>query len=71
MNKKINCYKCKFFKVTWNPHYPRACGAYGFKGKELPSSFIVKASGEPCKQFTPKLKEQHSIPKRSYIDQKI
>jgi len=49
--EKVDCFKCRHFKVTYEPKAPRACLAYGFKGTELPSRTVLLESGEPCKLF--------------------
>ncbi len=51
---KVNCFRCQHFRTTWNPAFPRACDAYGFKTKELPSSYVLKSSGSECMQFKEK-----------------
>ena len=53
MNKP-NCYNCKHFFVTWEPHAPRGCKAFGFKTKHLPSGEVFKISGYECQCFDPK-----------------
>ena len=52
--ERINCFKCSFFKITWNPRFPYACRAYGFKGQNLPSQDVLSASGLVCMHFKPK-----------------
>ena len=61
MNKKFlssfknpNCFQCLYLKITSNPHYPRACSMFGFKGQELPSITVKKTTGEPCQAFKQK-----------------
>ena len=49
-----DCYRCKYFYVTWNPAAPRGCRAFGFKTKSLPSIQVFQISGEHCKYFDPK-----------------
>jgi hypothetical protein len=49
--KKINCLKCVYFRVTWNPAAPRACRLFGFKGKELPSVAVRRVTGKDCPSF--------------------
>lgn len=51
---KINCFKCAYFKVTWDPANPRGCQAYGFKTKQLPSIVVKQSSGMDCMKFVPK-----------------
>lgn len=68
--KKVNCFQCKHFHTTWNPEFPRACKAYGFKTKEMPSVLVEKTTGMECLQFEPKRVEKPSPPreKSSRID---
>ncbi|WP_425446082.1 hypothetical protein [Dethiothermospora halolimnae] len=54
---RINCFKCKYFFITWEKAKPRGCGYFGFKSKMLPSSVVLKSSGNPCKAFTRKENE--------------
>lgn len=51
---KIDCFKCRYFKVTWDPQNPRACAAYGFKTRQVPSAVVKQSSGMECMHFTPK-----------------
>ncbi|MDM5231649.1 MULTISPECIES: hypothetical protein [Lysinibacillus] len=51
---KVNCFKCQHFKVTWDPQTPRACAAYGFKTKQIPSVVVKQSSGMDCLKFVPK-----------------
>jgi hypothetical protein len=50
----INCPKCKFFYVTWDPSFPRGCRLYGFKTATSPSYMVREATGKPCPHFSPK-----------------
>lgn len=50
--KAPNCLKCVHFKVTWNPQFPRACGLFGFKCRDLPSLEVLRSTGVPCPSFT-------------------
>ncbi|MBD3754447.1 MAG: uracil-DNA glycosylase [Gammaproteobacteria bacterium] len=50
----IDCFKCRFFYVTWDANNPRGCKAFGFKTKRLPSDVVFEASGEPCMKFSPR-----------------
>nr|WP_225230029.1 uracil-DNA glycosylase [Ureibacillus galli] len=53
---KVDCFKCQYFRVTWDQQNPRGCNAYQFKSKQLPSLVVKQSSGFDCMQFTPKLK---------------
>lgn len=50
----VNCFKCQYFRVTWDQNNPRGCAAYQFKSKQLPSIVVKKSSGIDCMQFSPK-----------------
>jgi len=52
--KRINCRKCINFYVTWDQSNPYGCRYFGFKTKMLPSVYVYKSSGEPCKAFKTK-----------------
>ncbi|WP_052158753.1 hypothetical protein [Halobacillus sp. BBL2006] len=71
---KINCFQCQHFYTTWNSAFPRACKAYGFKTKEIPSTFVLKTTGTECVQYKPKhhpdQKGETSI-SRSQIDLRL
>ncbi|SFK60435.1 hypothetical protein SAMN04487936_1222 [Halobacillus dabanensis] len=62
--KKLNCFRCKHFRTTWNPAFPRACNAYGFKTKEMPSALVLKSTGTECLQFAEK---NHEKPKKRTV----
>jgi hypothetical protein len=51
-----NCFRCKFFYVTWDPDHPNGCRAMGFKTRQLPSMVVFQSSGEPCRMFEKKNK---------------
>lgn len=50
----VNCFKCRYFRVTWEPANPRACTAYGFKTKQIPSTVVRQSSGMECLKFAPR-----------------
>lgn len=51
---KIDCFKCHYFRVTWDQNNPRGCEAYGFKTKQIPSLVVKQSSGMDCLKFVPK-----------------
>ncbi|RDI41966.1 uracil-DNA glycosylase [Falsibacillus pallidus] len=51
---QINCFKCRYFFVTWDAKSPRGCKAYGFKSALVPSKVVKQASGQECLKFMPK-----------------
>jgi len=54
--KRINCRKCKYYFVTWEPKQPHGCKAYGFKSSAIPSMTVFKSSGMECNAFVDKFK---------------
>ncbi|MGX8796486.1 uracil-DNA glycosylase [Fusibacter sp. JL298sf-3] len=51
VEKRIDCRKCLYFYVTWDPNRPMGCKAFGFKSRALPSQIVFRSSGEPCKAY--------------------
>lgn len=49
--EKVDCFKCKFFYITWDEFFPRGCKALGFKSREVPSAVVFNSSGLPCQKF--------------------
>jgi len=54
-SKPPNCLKCAFFKVTWDPAFPRSCEIFSIKCANLPSAEVFRATGANCPSF--RLKE--------------
>ncbi|PIE70969.1 MAG: uracil-DNA glycosylase [Deltaproteobacteria bacterium] len=52
--KRINCYKCRHYFVTWDNQRPHGCRAMGFKSIQIPSMVVLKSSGVPCHLFEQK-----------------
>ncbi|KAB2332454.1 uracil-DNA glycosylase [Bacillus mesophilum] len=53
-NKRVDCFKCKFFYITWDQRYPKGCRAFEFKTSRLPSLDVYRASGQRCLRFEKK-----------------
>ncbi len=53
-DRRANCFECRHFFVTHEPAHPYGCQAIGFKSRELPSSAVLRSSGEPCLLHEPK-----------------
>jgi hypothetical protein len=51
---KRNCYKCRFYYVTWDSQHPNGCKAIGFKTRGLPSVVVFQSSGKPCEFYKEK-----------------
>ena len=50
-DRTVNCLRCVHFFVTWEPARPRGCRALGFKCRGVPSQAVRSASGEECRYF--------------------
>ncbi|TVR87039.1 MAG: hypothetical protein EA428_13800 [Spirochaetaceae bacterium] len=46
-----NCLQCRYFRVTWEPRFPRSCTVFGIKTKMLPSIAVYRATGRHCPSF--------------------
>jgi hypothetical protein len=49
--KHPNCLKCVYFKVTWDPGFPRSCEAFGIKTNALPEAEVFRITGRHCPAF--------------------
>ena len=46
-----DCLRCRHFKVTWEPAFPRACQLFGVKCRNLPSMEVFLSTGKHCFAF--------------------
>jgi len=46
-----NCLKCLYFRVSWDPAFPRSCLVFGVKSRSLPSLDVFAATGRHCPSF--------------------
>ncbi|MDR2029341.1 MAG: hypothetical protein LBP93_07380 [Treponema sp.] len=46
-----DCLKCVYFKITWEPAFPRCCTVFGIKCRNLPSAEVFRATGCHCPSF--------------------
>jgi len=47
-----NCLDCKYFEITYDPYFPRACKIFGIQtAKTLPSLNVFEATGLHCPRF--------------------
>ena len=49
-----NCWKCKFFRITWDKNFRYGCESMGFRSKVLPSLEVFKSDGRHCLSFKTK-----------------
>lgn len=50
-SSRPDCWKCVYFKVSWDPTKPYACTMMGFKSRMLPSIEVRMADGNDCRGF--------------------
>jgi hypothetical protein len=50
-NRAPDCLKCAYFRVSWDPAFPRLCTVFGIKTKHLPSIEVFQATGHHCPSF--------------------
>jgi hypothetical protein len=53
-NEKPDCFKCIYFKLTWEPKFPKACRLFGIKTANMPSVVVFNSTGEHCNGFIKK-----------------
>ena len=51
-----DCMRCRHFKITWEPAFPRACLMFGLKCRNLPSTEVFLSTGKHCFAFEEKKK---------------
>jgi hypothetical protein len=49
-----DCLRCRHFKITWEPSFPRACLLFGVKCRNLPSMEVFLSTGKHCFAFETK-----------------
>jgi len=52
--KKINCFDCERFYITWDREFPYGCKGFAMKSRRLPSLDVMANSGKPCLLFEKK-----------------
>ena len=53
-NGTPNCWRCRYFAVSWDPAQPYACNLMGFKSRISPALEVLRADGRRCMGFSPK-----------------
>ena len=46
-----DCFRCLYFRVTWDKRYPRACRVFNIKSRVLPSLVVLRNTGHNCPAF--------------------
>ncbi|MCL2319547.1 MAG: hypothetical protein FWC45_05630 [Treponema sp.] len=50
-----DCFRCKHFRITWEPAFPRSCTLFGVKCRNLPAMEIFLSTGKHCFAFEGKM----------------
>lgn len=67
----MDCYKCKYYYVTWNKNFPHGCKAMNFKSRKIPSIVVRDSSlGIDCILFEAKRKIVNKIDEAAIWKQK-
>jgi hypothetical protein len=53
--QSINCLKCSYYKVSWDPQMPHSCDIFSIKSRLMPSLEVFRSAGSNCPSF--RLKE--------------
>lgn len=56
--ERPDCSTCRHHWITWDESAPRGCLAYGFKTRGLPARYVALVSGEPCRLFERREREE-------------
>ena len=56
----VNCQKCAYFYVTWDPSFPRGCRLYGFKTATQPSATVFEATGGECQNYVSRVNKKRA-----------
>jgi hypothetical protein len=67
----VPCLKCKHYYTTFEPDMPRGCRLYQFKSTQIPALVVKRESGEDCKGFTPRAKNQRPNGYKNLNDPKM
>ena len=51
MSDSPNCWKCRFFKISWDARFPYECEAMKFKSQALPCIQVMSIDGRECQWF--------------------
>lgn len=51
MNDIPNCWKCRFFRISWDARFPYECEAMKFKSQSLPCAQVMSIDGRECQWF--------------------
>ena len=53
-SKRVDCYRCRYLSITYQPDKPFACALFSMRSRLLPSIEVQRTSGSPCAGFEEK-----------------
>ncbi len=56
--RKIKCFSCLYFYITYDPQFPYGCRAVRFRSRGMPAKEISASSGIDCQFFAGKEKNR-------------
>jgi len=61
------CLTCRYYHVSWDPRFPRACRVFGIKSRDLPSHVVYRSTGTHCPAYdrNPRLRPSPSAGPRT------
>lgn len=57
MSRRVNCFRCQHFYITWDHNFPKGCQALDFKTRWFPADVVRQSSGMDCLYFKEKPKK--------------
>jgi len=64
----IDCHKCIYYYVTWNPGFPNGCRGMGFESRRYPINEVRHImKGKDCLLFTERKRANRDSLKTSAI----
>jgi len=49
--KPLNCYKCIYYKVSWDKNFPHVCQIFDIKSRMLPYISVFQNTSRSCPAF--------------------
>lgn len=50
-SRRVSCYKCRYYLVTYDVRQPYGCRAHRFKSPRNPAQVVFESSGIECQLF--------------------
>lgn len=67
--RKIQCLRCKYYQVTYNPQIPHGCRKYQFQSATIPNLVVKRETGTDCQAYVARQTKSEQI--SSFDDDKL